>query len=1079
MKNAVLKYELQYWFRSPVFYLLSGFFFLFAFVTMIGTAGYFDGPIDPSEKSQWMNAPYYMSSTGFLFAKFLLFMVAVFAGFGLYRDYRNNAHAILYTFPISKNYYLNGKLSSSLIVLALSCLIVFSGILFGEFLAGTEYPKIGPFNPMSYLVTLGVYLLPTMLVIGVFVFVIVGITRSIFSGFMTVICFVLFQSILENVFFNQPSLLALLDPFGQFAFQSVTHDWNYELKNSTALPINGLVLANRLFWLLAAFVVYFVFHKKFDFQYHKIWETKNATRSNKSVILKNELVDNKSEISFDFSLKARINSFFQLMIYDCKSILKNRLFLLLCAFGGLAIFFIQFRICNSGEFNLFPLTRIFIGAPLSMYALIVTLSTFLFSGLLVHKAKQNKMDHLVDVTPVRNWQLIGSKVGAMTLVQMVQLFLFMLIGVGIQIYNGYFYFEIGLYLFHLFILVLPVLLVWNIISFFAHSFLPNILIGLFLLGCIWMGAQSMEQLNVQTYLLKFNTLPELTYSDFNGYGSQLKGYFLVMAYWLVFGLVLLFAMSLIWNRGSLSTLKERWTLLKARMNKPLIGMLTLMVVSFLWLGCKVYNAEMEDKENTEDALGGLNTIFRNYKTEWKKYGGLTLPKINYIDLEIDVFPDEERFEANGAYQLINNSEKKIDTVLVRTGFDEITELKWNVEADLLLENKTMKTYLFKLEKPLAVGDTVNFNFKIKNTPNTLFSRNSNVLSDGSFIMQDILPRIGYQFIEHELPMTDSTVHKHNNYHRDADVLNIRTRISTSEDQTAIAPGQLIKQELRNNRNYYEYKTAHPVKFNFSFHSAKFKILREKYGDVEIELFCTKRHENNASLMMDGLKASLDYNTKRFGEYPYDQIRIVEFPHTERGYSATLTTNNIPTSEVLFNINAELMADKIILPFYVMAHELTHEWFGNQVAPADAEGSKMLTESITEYITLCIYRDCFGDEIAANFLEVQNKRYERGRNREKRGESPLYKVRGEQQYLAYGKGAIAFYAIAQVIGADKMDLILSEYVNKYKNEIKNYPTTADLILIFKKHTTSMEFEIVEKWLMTNEEFDFDALMNSGK
>src|SRR6056297_3028423 len=126
-------------------------------------------------------------------------------------------------------------------------------------------------------------------------------------------------------------------------------------------------------------------------------------------------------------------------------------------------------------------------------------------------------------------------------------------------------------------------------------------------------------------------------------------------------------------------------------------------------------------------------------------------------------------------------------------------------------------------------------------------------------------------------------------------------------------------------------------------------------------------------MLEGLKASLDYNSKLFGCYPYNQIRIIEFPHTEESFSATLKSNNIPASEVLF---------------YVVAHELTHEWFGNQVMPADAEGANMLTESITEYITLSIYTEHFGEAAAKRFLNAQYRRYNRGRKKENGKEPPL-------------------------------------------------------------------------------------------
>ncbi|MBK8652617.1 MAG: hypothetical protein IPN20_01495 [Haliscomenobacter sp.] len=72
---------------------------------------------------------------------------------------------------------------------------------------------------------------------------------------------------------------------------------------------------------------------------------------------------------------------------------------------------------------------------------------------------------------------------------------------------------------------------------------------------------------------------------------------------------------------------------------------------------------------------------------------------------------------------------------------------------------------------------------------------------------------------------------------------------------------------------------------------------------------------------------------------------------------------------------------------MQAHELTHQWWGNQVVPADALGAKMLTESIAEYISLRIYERYFGQEKALHFLSLQRKRYLEGRTTETGKENP--------------------------------------------------------------------------------------------
>ncbi len=1059
MENAIFQYEIKQALKAPLFYFLALLFFLFSGVTMLGTGGFFDEPISSTVNVNLLNTPFALTNISFLFSKFLLFVVAILAGGTLYKDYKNKTHSILYTFPISKNYYLGGKLLSALFLVTMMTCITFLGVGFGEKMLGVSNPKITELNISGYVVSVGVYLLPTLLVIGTFVFVAIGFTRNVFSGFIVVICFALFQMILENIFFNQPTLLAFIDPFGQNAFYRTTKDWDFDLQNSSSLPIDWVVMLNRMFWISIAFFIYYVLYRKFDFQYDSIFpqKTKDLLKKEKNPTRENTLLN--SPVQFDFSWMAKCKAVVFLLLFDLKSMLKNGMFIFLSFFGVLTIFFIQLRMSSTGDFVLFPNTRMFLGAPLSIYSLIIIFSTFLFSGLLLNKASQYKMDAIVDINPTGNWQFIISKIGALSALQLVQLLLFLFVSLGVQCYNQYYNFEIELYLFHLLILVFPVLLVWNFTSVFIHSFFQNVYLGLFVLACIWLGSQSFEQIGINTSLLKYNTLPHLEYSDFNGYGSQLEGYYLLLMYWLSLGFLVLLSSFLIWRRGNITSLKERLGLMKSRVNVALLVVGFIFIANFLILGNKIYQAEKMDKNNNI-----YNQIdIEEFKKEWEAYSSLTQPKIIDIDLALDLFPEENRFEAEGKYILKNKTNIPIDTIYLRTGFDEISKIEWGGKAKLIKEDKSMENYLYELDQPLLLGDSIEFHFQIKNSPNTCFTQNSNVLSNGTYMLHDILPRLEYQFDEQERSLNDSMVHDINYFHKDADYLNLRTKISTSGEQIAIAPGDLISKENKNGRNYFEYQTPHPVKLNFSFISASFEKTIKEHKGISIELFHHKNHGENTSFMIEGLKAALEFNTKYFGSYPYQNIRIIEFPHTGKSYSATLTANNIPTSEILFNMNAESMKDKLNLPFYVMAHELTHEWFGNQVMPADAPGAKMLTESMTEYITLCIYRSYLGEEIAHDFLKLQKQRYENGKKKEKGEEMPLYKVKDHQEYISYGKGAIAFHTLAHKIGEEKMFSILKEYINQYKYK-NTYPTTLDFIRIMKKNTDVQFHPSIEKWLM---------------
>jgi len=147
----------------------------------------------------------------------------------------------------------------------------------------------------------------------------------------------------------------------------------------------------------------------------------------------------------------------------------------------------------------------------------------------------------------------------------------------------------------------------------------------------------------------------------------------------------------------------------------------------------------------------------------------------------------------------------------------------------------------------------------------------------------------------------------------------------------------------------------------------------------------------------------------------------------------------------------------------LAHELTHQWWGNQLVPADALGAKMLTESITEYISLRIYEEYFGKEKAQHFLSLQRQRYFEGRTKQTEKESPLYLVRPDQEYIAYGKGAMAFNTLQYYVGEEKLNTILKEFLEKYKFRADQYPTSTDLITHLK-NSIPIEFHYIIKDMM---------------
>lgn len=1061
MLKSIYSYELKSLLKQPAIYFYFVVFFGIALLSMLGTGGFFDGVNETDKEIRLLNSAHEINFIFQYFNKFFLFLLPAIIGMVIYRDYKNNIHPILYSYPIKKSDYLLGKFLSSLTIVFLLTLSIGIAFYLGEFILGIDNPMIGQTNYWGYASAYLFFVWPNMFAYGLMIFMVVASLRNIYAGFISVILLFFIQIITDNLFEGTPVLFALFDPFGQNAVAYETRFWTISEQNVRQIPVLGVVLWNRLLWTTLGLLLFGLFYKKFQLEQETFSLLPNIgkNKSEKKTVSNPIQSTNKyAKVTINFSFLHQAKAMLKLSAIDFRFIIKNWLFQILLLFGVLALVFAMSRVTNRADMTYLPLTRIVLSVPMYFFSIVIMLLTFVFAGMLVYRSRMAKSNQLIDTTATTNWVLLGSKIIALLKVQLLLLLVMMLCGIGLQLYNGYYQFEIDLYLFHLFIITFPTLIIWAVLSVFMHTILPNVYMGIFLLLLIWIGIDQLPQIGIETYLLRFNSAPQLVYSDLNGFGHGLLANLLINTYWLLFSAILIVVSYLFWERGYSYSLKERFQVVVQQLNGFVSFCLVLFLVLFCLSGFYIYQAE----NSSFKTVGNNEQILKDFKVNFAKYKSTIQPKITSVKLNVELFPESNSFLTSGSYILVNQSPERIDTLLIKTGYDEITDYFFGIHSTIIQKDDALQFAVHVLEKPIESGDSIRMEFKMKNKPNTLFYQNSSVLQNGTFLRTDILPRLGYFFDDKYYEPTDSLARHTNFYSPDADLVDIETVISTSHLQTAIAPGTLIKQWAENNRNYFHYKTENKIKFAFAFNSGDFSVSKSNHKGVNLEIYHHENHTFNLKDVTEGLKASLDYNTRFFGSYQHTEIRTVEFPVTEGTY-ASVMGNTIPTSEGRFILRNGEAKNQINLSFYVQAHELTHLWWGNQVVPADALGAKMLTESITEYISLRIYEGYFGQEKAQHFLSLQRQRYLEGRTKDAGKESPLYSVRPEQEYIAYGKGAMAFNALQYYVGEEKLNTILKEFLEKYKFRTDQYPTSTDLITHLK-NSIPIEFHYIIKDMM---------------
>ena len=283
----------------------------------------------------------------------------------------------------------------------------------------------------------------------------------------------------------------------------------------------------------------------------------------------------------------------------------------------------------------------------------------------------------------------------------------------------------------------------------------------------------------------------------------------------------------------------------------------------------------------------------------------------------------------------------------------------------------------------------------------------------------------------------------------SDWVDVETVISTADDQIAIAPGSLVEKWSKDGRKYFRYKVDHQSLNMYSFVSARYKVAYRQLDGIDIEVYYHPEHEWNVDKMLRSIRKSLEYFTKEFGPYEHKQARIIEFPRTSDFAQAFPGT--MPYSEGIGFIADIKQDDDIDMVYYVVAHEMAHQWWAHQVIGANMLGATSLSETLAQYSSLMVMEKEYGRDIMRKFLRYEMNSYLSSRGRELLEERPLMRVASQQGYIHYRKGSVVMYYLKEMIGEDKVNAALRKLIKKFAYKIGPYPTSVDLVDALREET----------------------------
>jgi aminopeptidase N len=189
--------------------------------------------------------------------------------------------------------------------------------------------------------------------------------------------------------------------------------------------------------------------------------------------------------------------------------------------------------------------------------------------------------------------------------------------------------------------------------------------------------------------------------------------------------------------------------------------------------------------------------------------------------------------------------------------------------------------------------------------------------------------------------------------------------------------------------------------------------RRTVGGTSVELWHHPTHHENVARVLDAATLSLQQLVSRFGPYPHRTLRLVELP-TGWGFGAVAMPGTLLLTEDR-GLRLDARYEGVDLLRRRIGHEVAHQWWGGVVTPADVEGAALLVEGLAKYAEQRVVAEVHGEDALPAMLAFDHDRYLAGRAYAGDAEPSLAAAPYTDDYLFYGKAAIAANALHAQLG----------------------------------------------------------------
>ncbi|MEL6491241.1 MAG: peptidase [Cyanobacteria bacterium J06621_3] len=1095
----ILLFEIRYHLRRPTFWLIAGLFFTIGLVDIVSKAG-------QGNAFFFVNSPSQIFQTTLWYSIFGILAAAAFVAETFVRDTNTRMESLILATPIRKWDYLATRFAAAFGITLLAFSAYIPGMIIGTAFPGLNPYALGSLRLDGYLASYGLIALPNLFLVSALAFALAALTRSLaitFAGSIVLVMLYLASLMMvgaDTINYQQYPIWAMVDPFGFYAFESKTLTWTVFEHNTLMPQLGGLLIWNRLLWIAIGLAVWAISYRTYKMQAHgnntAAMKKRNkpkvdplsggvpagwggsatlATHRKPSPSPSQEgiyswLGGNKRSLSQSNS-STRFLSFltqlFHRTTFELRTILQGRAFWLLTGFGLVSL---ALAAMGSNSFNYSnPSTDILIHSANVYLDCILFAIIVVYSAELVWRDRTLRLQSVIDATPISNAVLLLSKLFALFAIITFNLLLAMAVLVAYQVLSGYTTFDFPLYFQMLFGEHGPYFYLTAILALFTQVITRHKYAGMGLVVLISLSHIPLDALGLYHNLYRWAATNDIEYSPINGYGHLFTGHLWYSLYWGIFGAVLMLIAYRLWPRGVRR--KRRWRNIWQQTSKRVKQLLAVFVLAWAAVGSWIiYNTTIVNAYQPP----GKEQTAAEIEQRFKQHENLPMPVVTNTKLNIELYPDERYFQAQGEYRLENRTEQPIEEIHL------ITFINLDLE-DVVYPGATLREahpewgyYIYDLAEPLLPGTQQTMTFTTKTERPRGFQNQvdsddvymvypNDVVGNGTNLYSPfILPFVGYtKMVEHkkawlraklDLPPLDERMRAHDDPSGLAQAMMLThlvwgttdVTIGTASDQIAVSAGELVDQWQENGRNYFHYRSGSSGQSprnrgKFTVYSGRYAIHRDERYRVPIEIYYHPQHSDNIELMSEQIGQALSFYEDKFGPYPFEQVRVVEFIYYDGMVFSEGGTLGIP--EVLaWKSEAEGLGKEHITEW--LTYLLAQSWWEDQLIAADVAGGMTIREALSAYSSNLYRRSQRTPAEQERFQQQHMRDFFRSLGKLDFQEPPLTDIYNELP-IARHKGGMILELIEDQIGQDAVIKGIRDFLADHRYQEPPYATVLDL------------------------------------